>query len=105
MFANKMKFHPDTDEPIPENELCPSIQPYDCTRRAHFDYFLWSIVTVFQCLTGENWNAVMYDGMRGAGWPYFLFFFAMVVLGMCIIFNLFLAILMANFQDASDSIR
>eukprot|EP00392_Amoebophrya_sp_AT5.2_P008189 g8208.t1 len=108
IFANKLKFHPETDEPVPEDEACPGGKgdtDFTCVRRAHFDYFLWSIVTVFQCLTGENWNAVMYDGMRGAGFGYFLFFFAMVVLGMCIIFNLFLAILMANFQDASEAIR
>ncbi|CAD7929325.1 unnamed protein product [Amoebophrya sp. A120] len=108
IFANKFKFDPDTDEPVAEDKPCPGGKgdaDFSCVRRAHFDYFLWSIVTVFQCLTGENWNAVMYDGMRGAGFAYFLFFFAMVVLGMCIIFNLFLAILMANFQDASDAIR
>ncbi|CAD7924383.1 unnamed protein product [Amoebophrya sp. A25] len=105
IFANKFKFHPDTDEPIAEDQPCPGSDRHGCVRRAHFDYFLWSIVTVFQCLTGENWNMVMYDGMRGAGFFYFLFFFAMVVLGMCIIFNLFLAILMANFQDASEAIR
>lgn len=78
---------------------------YWCVPRANFDTFLWAVVTVFQILTGENWNAVMYDGMRGAGWGFFVYFFALVGVGQWIIFNLFLAILMANFQEASDTIR
>lgn len=32
--------------------------------RANFDNILWSLVTIFQILTGENWNLVMYDGIR-----------------------------------------
>eukprot|EP00392_Amoebophrya_sp_AT5.2_P005420 g5429.t1 len=70
MFANKLKFHPVTDEPLPEDQPCPggtSDWDYSCVRRSNFDTFLWAIVTVFQGLTGENWNALMYDGMRGAG--------------------------------------
>ena len=35
--------------------------------RSHFDTFLWSFITIFQILTGENWNTVMY-GMRATGW-------------------------------------
>ncbi|CAD7929440.1 unnamed protein product [Amoebophrya sp. A120] len=108
MFANKLKFDPNTDEPVPEDQACPggtSDWDHSCVRRSNFDSFLWSVVTVFQGLTGENWNALMYDGMRGAGFAYFMFHFAMVVLGMCIIFNLFLAILMANFQDAAEAVR
>merc|ERR1719326_1577123 len=43
---------------IPGNE--------DCIPRAHFDTFLMAFVTVFQVLSGENWNTVMYDSMIGA---------------------------------------
>ena len=35
--------------------------------RQNFDTFSWAMVTVFQILTGENWNAVMYDCIRGGG--------------------------------------
>lgn len=32
--------------------------------RSNFDNMGWAMLTVFQLLTGENWNTVMYDG----GW-------------------------------------
>ncbi|CAK0820677.1 unnamed protein product, partial [Prorocentrum cordatum] len=52
----------------------------DCIPRAHFDTFLWAAATVFQLMTGENWNTVMYAGMRANGgqypWAYALFFVA-----------------------------
>jgi hypothetical protein len=70
--------------------------------RANFDYFLWSFVTVFQILTGENWNAIMYDGIRATSWAAVIYFMALVVVGSFIMFNLFIAILMANFQEAKD---
>ena len=35
--------------------------------RAHFDNLLRAFVTIFQVLTAENWNNVMYDGRRSAG--------------------------------------
>merc|ERR1712232_409768 len=38
--------------------------PEDCIPRAHFDTFLWAFITIFQIMTGENWNAIMYAGMR-----------------------------------------
>eukprot|EP00793_Prasinoderma_coloniale_P003769 PRCOL_00003146-RA len=31
--------------------------------RHNFDDVYWSIITIFQVLTGENWNEVMYDGI------------------------------------------
>ena len=37
------------------------------TPRHNFDTLLWALVTVFQVLTGEDWNAVMYDGSRPTG--------------------------------------
>ena len=37
----------------------------------NFDDFFWAFITIFQVLTGENWNEVLYDGMRtkGGGLP------------------------------------
>lgn len=34
---------------------------------ANFDTFPASFLTVFQILTGEDWNMVMYDGVRASG--------------------------------------
>ena len=32
--------------------------------RAHFDNIWWAMVTVFQVLTGENWNEVIFNAMH-----------------------------------------
>eukprot|EP00746_Dinoflagellata_sp_MGD_P008476 gnl/MRDRNA2_/MRDRNA2_116976_c0_seq1.p1 gnl/MRDRNA2_/MRDRNA2_116976_c0~~gnl/MRDRNA2_/MRDRNA2_116976_c0_seq1.p1 ORF type:complete len:1680 (-),score=292.24 gnl/MRDRNA2_/MRDRNA2_116976_c0_seq1:144-4679(-) len=77
----------------------------DCVPRAHFDTFIWAFVTIFQILSGENWNTVMYDGMEAGGWGAVFFFLGLIVVGQCIILNLFLALLMAKFEDSSNEIR
>ena len=39
---------------------CIPTQPF-----AHFDDFPTAMMTVFQILTGEDWNAIMYNAIRG----------------------------------------
>jgi hypothetical protein len=46
--------------------------------RNNFDTLLWSAVTVFQIITGENWNSVMYDGIRGNGMGACIYFISLV---------------------------
>lgn len=48
--------------------------------RGHFDDLLWSFVTIFQVLTGENWNTIMYDGWRAGGWMATIYFVSLVIL-------------------------
>merc|ERR1719506_405054 len=105
--------------PYAECYNCPKIGPgcpsecVDCIPRAHFDELTWGLVTCFQILSGENWNTVMYDGMLayrnidGKNYEYvaILYFFGLVVFGQLIILNLFLAVLMSNFDEASSKIR
>ena len=71
--------------------------------RHHFDDFFWAFITIFQVLTGENWNEVMYDGMRTKGNAACLYFILLVVIGNYIVLNLFLAILLDNFADMDSS--
>ncbi|VDO99387.1 unnamed protein product, partial [Schistosoma margrebowiei] len=33
----------------------------------NFDTFVKALLTVFQILTGEDWNMIMYDGIRSQG--------------------------------------
>lgn len=47
--------------------------------RAHFDTVAWGLYTVFQLLTTENWNNVMYDGMRTVS-PWAAIYFVVVML-------------------------
>eukprot|EP00941_MAST-03F_sp_MAST-3F-sp1_P005593 g5593.t1 len=70
--------------------------------RAHFDDLLWAFTTVFQVLSGENWNTVMYDGWRAVGWPAVIYFICLMVMGVMIVLELFVAILLGNFEGDDD---
>jgi hypothetical protein len=59
---------------------------------------------VFQILTAENWNNIMYSGMVALGPAASLFFIAVVIVGNYMLLNLFLAVLLENFGNASDSV-
>ncbi|GLC62201.1 Caveolin-2 [Pleodorina starrii] len=64
--------------------------------RAQFDNMLWGLYTVFQVLTGENWNDVMYDAMRTVSPWASLYFVGVILIGNYLVFNLFIAILLDN---------
>ena len=53
--------------------------------RSHFDTLLWAFMTVFQILTGENWNTVMYDGWRAQGIGGVFYFVTLIVFGQMIV--------------------
>eukprot|EP00198_Chlamydomonas_reinhardtii_P012138 XP_001701475.1 voltage-gated Ca2+ channel, alpha subunit [Chlamydomonas reinhardtii] len=67
--------------------------------RANFDNIFWSMYTVFQILTMENWNNIMYDGMRSTTPWCAAYFVAVVLIGTYLVFNLFVAILLDNFSS------
>jgi hypothetical protein len=68
--------------------------------RSHFDDFGASLMSVFQILTGENWNTVMYDAMHTNGIAASAYFISLVVIGGNIMLNLFLAVLLVKTMDA-----
>ena len=53
-------------------------------------------------MSGENWNAIMYDCWRGTSWAAALYFVLLVIIGIFLIMNLFLAILLNNFADIAE---
>ncbi|XRB04885.1 voltage-dependent calcium channel L type [Pycnococcus provasolii] len=65
--------------------------------RHNFDSFLWALVTVFQILTGEDWNAVMYDGVAGTSDVSVIYFILLLLIGNFVVVNLFVAILLSEF--------
>ncbi|CAK9063893.1 unnamed protein product [Durusdinium trenchii] len=109
-FGGTFMFDPDDGSLVaPEDyrEKCPfgdGDKPI-CVPRSHFDTFLWSFITIFQILTGENWNTVMYDGMRATGWISVFFFLMVVLFGNFVILNLFLAILMSSFDEQRSKLH
>lgn len=72
------------------------------TARANFDNLYWGSITVFQILTGENWNIVMGIGYYSVGWGSVLYFVSLLIIGNYIILNLFLAILLQQFEFSSE---
>lgn len=70
--------------------------------RANFDTFGVAMVTIFQMMTGEDWNMVMYDGIAATGGGSFLYFAIIVVIGNFLILNLFLTILLSGFEDDEE---
>ncbi|KAG2498044.1 hypothetical protein HYH03_003805 [Edaphochlamys debaryana] len=70
--------------------------------RANFDNLFWGLFTVFQLLTGENWNDVMYDSMRTMSPWACLYYIAVIVVGNYLVFNLFIAILLDNLSFTAE---
>ncbi|XP_074644176.1 muscle calcium channel subunit alpha-1-like [Tubulanus polymorphus] len=76
--------------------------------RSNFDTFWQSLLTVFQILTGEDWNEVMYHGIkayggvRKIGVMICLYFVILFICGNYILLNVFLAIAVDNLADAES---
>ena len=62
------------------------------------------MITVFGVLTGESWNLVMYDLMRGRDNVYYGVFYMMLTIIILAFFvmNMFLAILLSKFEDNEE---
>lgn len=108
-FANRMRFYEDSGYRIKIGDPGWNSQyTLDYLRpRSHFDSFPWGFVTIFQILSGENWNAVMYDGIRASGetgrgnMMASVYFVALVIIMALVIFNLFIALLLGNLEALS----
>ncbi|KAM6963143.1 voltage-dependent R-type calcium channel subunit alpha-1E [Aplochiton taeniatus] len=74
---------------------------------ANFDTFPAAIMTVFQILTGEDWNEVMYNGIRSQGgvksgmWSS-IYFIVLTLFGNYTLLNVFLAIAVDNLANAQE---
>ncbi|XP_062921741.1 calcium channel, voltage-dependent, L type, alpha 1S subunit, a isoform X1 [Mobula hypostoma] len=77
-------------------------------RRSTFDTFPQALLSVFQILTGEDWNSVMNDGIMAYGGPSFpgvlvcIYFIILFVCGNYILLNVFLAIAVDNLAEAES---
>ena len=110
LFSNK--FHFDEEgfyvpwEPLVYNNTCPPHAPWHESRQytvaeSNFDSFSNALFSSFQITTGENWNAVMYAGIRSGGSfgpTYAIYFCAVVVVGQWLLLNLLVAIMLRHFD-------
>jgi len=90
-FSAKIKFN-EIDQYDLENGKSP---------RGNFDTLLNAIISIFIILVGDNWNLFMYDGIWSVGWLSTMYYVSLVVFGNIVMLNLFLAILLGNFDEAS----
>ncbi|KAM6218755.1 voltage-dependent P/Q-type calcium channel subunit alpha-1A isoform 1-T1 [Rhynchocyon petersi] len=77
------------------------------TPPTNFDTFPAAIMTVFQILTGEDWNEVMYDGIKShggvqGGMMYSIYFIVLTLFGNYTLLNVFLAIAVDNLANAQE---
>ncbi|GMT23860.1 hypothetical protein PFISCL1PPCAC_15157, partial [Pristionchus fissidentatus] len=91
VFGGKFNFNPQQPKP-----------------RANFDTFIQSLLTVFQILTGEDWNTVMYNGIESFGGVgsigvlVSIYYIVLFICGNYILLNVFLAIAVDNLADADS---
>ncbi|XP_065099249.1 calcium channel, voltage-dependent, L type, alpha 1S subunit, a [Paramisgurnus dabryanus] len=77
-------------------------------RRSNFDNFPQALITVFQVMTGEDWNSVMYDGIMAHGGPSMpgilvsIYFIILFICGNFILLNVFLAVAVDNLAEAES---
>jgi len=90
-FAGRIKF--DADD---------RVNPLGESPRTNFDTLHWSVITIFEVLMGEGWNDIMYEAMRSINQYWALYYIALIVGGNIIMLNLFLAILLGNFDKARN---
>nr|XP_023501036.1 voltage-dependent P/Q-type calcium channel subunit alpha-1A isoform X2 [Equus caballus] len=77
------------------------------TPPTNFDTFPAAIMTVFQILTGEDWNEVMYDGIKSqggvqGGMVFSIYFIVLTLFGNYTLLNVFLAIAVDNLANAQE---
>ncbi|KAI6214212.1 hypothetical protein M3Y94_00241300 [Aphelenchoides besseyi] len=85
-----------------------NFNPMQPKPRANFDTFIQALLTVFQILTGEDWNTVMYHGIESfggvgtMGMLVSVYFIVLFICGNYILLNVFLAIAVDNLADADS---
>lgn len=91
LFSHKVKFN---DEGLfdLENGTSP---------RRNFDDFITAMITIFILLTGCSWDETLYNLTRAEGLISIIFTLSFVIIGQLILLNLFLAILLKNFDESS----
>ncbi|KAL9879794.1 calcium voltage-gated channel subunit cacophony isoform 17-T17 [Glossina fuscipes fuscipes] len=77
------------------------------TPETNFNTFPIALLTVFQILTGEDWNEVMYQGIISQGGAkrgmiYSVYFIVLVLFGNYTLLNVFLAIAVDNLANAQE---
>ena len=82
-----------------------TIEGYQDGLRSNFDSFWQSNLTLFQCLSGENWTDVMYGYMAVYPSVSPLFFILWTLIGNYILLNLFIAVITENIEADTSGLE
>ena len=76
----------------------PPISEEECARlpRAHFNNVFAASLSLFQILSGEDWQIIMYNGMAARGDFTSLYFVSWYFIGNSLLLNLFISILISR---------
>ena len=100
LFAYNVKFD-DNDEPIQNDDESIS-QTKGSYPDSTFNTFLEAFVSVFIILANDGWSTIYINHYRATGWlKSTAFFLTLLIIGQFILLNLFLAILIRNFDEQS----
>ena len=105
-----------TSEKFPNVFIGDSVRPNGISAtemsRYHFDDIGNACLVIFVVLSGENWNEIMFDNHAASfdsnmasdlPLPYALIYFIFLfIIGNLLLFNLFIAILLSNFDDDEE---
>jgi len=98
-FAQKLRFDFDSN-PIEQFKEYPNTSTKASVPASNFDTFVNSMVTVFIVLANDGWTPIYWDYYRAVGkLGTTAYFHVLVVFGQWILVNLFLAILLKEFDQ------
>ena len=60
------------------------------------------MITIFDVLIGDDWTSIMFNCIRAKGLGVSIYFILLVIMGTIILMNLFLAIMLGNFDKARN---
>uniref|UniRef100_A0A914YAF4 Ion transport domain-containing protein n=1 Tax=Panagrolaimus superbus TaxID=310955 RepID=A0A914YAF4_9BILA len=104
LFGGTFCTHIITGIPCTCNERKNTPELCECDR-TNFDNLKNAVATVFQILTQEDWNMVLFNGMAQTTPWAALYFVALMTFGNYVLFNLLVAILVEGFQESKDEER
>lgn len=110
-FANRFYFNAVTHYSVSFDDVAKgTVEVY--RPRSNFDSGFRSAASVFQVMSGENWNTIMYDAMRSSmtldstwawnSWAAAVYFVVLVVVGTFVLLDFFIAILLNDFQQVDE---
>ena len=110
LFANRALVNEAGDLIRDEPELHKLYASQDFEEpRLNFDNLGYAITTIFVEMIGEDWNWTMYEWVRAYGngskaneFAAIIFFLLIMILGNVVLFSLFTAILLRNFEGGDE---